>query len=282
MKQPDFDSISILINNSPLEDFCGLTPTEMHHLLYDSHGDKSPVRLRTDIDNSTLDGVPFFRLTEELLRIFLRDKSIKLTPLGALPRKILHELYSHRLITEDIIEAGVSKLAREIDSVAITTIHLNTLLTGVIKKAKGKLTLTKKGLRLLQPEHRRELFKETLVTFTVRFSWGYNDGYPQHPIGQLGWGFTVYLLNRFGEREQTGEFYAKKYLQAFPRFLTFFPERDFGTPIEDFTNCFRLRTFERFLEWFGLIRVGRSHGILERHSYTVSRTDLMNKVFSFD
>ena len=106
---PDFEPLRLLKNNTPLDDFYGLSPAEMHHLLYSACSDKSPLRFRNGIDDSTLDNVPFFRLTEEFLKISQLEKSLKLTPLGALPKKVLHELYSHKLITEEIIEAGVSK-----------------------------------------------------------------------------------------------------------------------------------------------------------------------------
>jgi len=109
MNQPDFEPARLLLNNAPLNDFCGLSPAEMHHLLYSAYGDKSPLGLRNDIENSTLNEIPFFRMTEEFLKIISREESIKLTPLGALPRKVLHELYNHKFIIEEIIEAGYSK-----------------------------------------------------------------------------------------------------------------------------------------------------------------------------
>jgi hypothetical protein len=282
MNHPDFEPVRLLLNNAPVDDFCGLSPTEMHHLLYDAYGDKSPLGLRIDIENSTLDDMPFFRLTEEFLRIISREESIKLTPLGALPRKTVHELYGHKLITEDIIEAGFSKLSREQNSIAIMTVHLNTLVLGVVKKAKGRLSLTKKGAQLLQPGERVNLFTETLSTYTDKFNWSSNDGYPQSPLGQLGCGFTVYLLKKFRQSEHAIEFYAEKYLKAFPKLLEFFPIRQFGTPEGDFVNCYRVRTFERFLEWFGLVKVEHLHSIYGKQSDSVKRTDLFQEVFRFE
>jgi hypothetical protein len=282
MNHPDFEPVRLLLNNAPLDDFLGLSPTEMHHLLYDAYGDKSPLGLRSDIETSTLDEIPFIRLTEEFLKIISREESIKLTPLEALPRKTIHELYGHKLITEDIIEAGFSKLSREQDSTAITTVHLNTLVLGVVKKAKGRLSLTKKGAQLLQPGERVNLFTETLSTYTNKFNWSSNDGYPQSPVGQLGWGFTVYLLEKFGSSEHTIEFYAEKYLRAFPKLLEFFPARPYGTPEGDFVNCYSVRTFERFLEWFGFVKVEHVHGMHGKQSDSVKRTDLFQEVFRFD
>jgi hypothetical protein len=282
MNSLHFEPLRLLKNSAPLDDFCGLSPTEMHHLLYSAYGDKSLLRLRDDIDDSTLDDIPFFRLTEEFLKIVSREKSIKLTPLGALSRKVLLELYDHKFITEEIIEAGVSKLSREQDSIAITSVHLNSLVSGVVRKANGRLSLTKKWQQLLEPEQRVNLFRETFSSYTDKFNWSSNDGYPPSPVGQLGWGFTVYLLDKFGQSDRTIEFYAEKYLKAFPKLLEFFPARPYGTPVKDFVNCYRVRTFERFLEWFGFAKVGHLQGIRGNKSESVKRTDLFNMVFKFE
>jgi hypothetical protein len=153
---------------------------------------------------------------------------------------------------------------------------------GVVKKAKGRLSLTKKGAQLLQPGERVNLFTETLSTYTDKFNWSSNDGYPQSPLGQLGCGFTVYLLKKFRQSEHAIEFYAEKYLKAFPKLLEFFPIRQFGTPEGDFVNCYRVRTFERFLEWFGLVKVEHLHSIYGKQSDSVKRTDLFQEVFRFE
>jgi hypothetical protein len=80
MKIPDDIETNILLrNNTPLDDFLGLSPTEIHHLLYDTFSDKSPIQFRDDIDDKTLDQIPLFRIAEEFLKIIQRDKQIKLT-----------------------------------------------------------------------------------------------------------------------------------------------------------------------------------------------------------
>jgi len=279
MKQQDLESIRLLVNKIPLDDFCGLTPNEVHSLLYDTFGDNSPLKIKADISNQTFDSIPFFRLTEEFLKIIQRGRFIKLTQLGALPKKTLHELYNHRLITEYVIEFGISKLTREIDSAALTSLHINTQLTGAIKKSNGKLALTKQGEKLLQSDKRHELFRLTLQTFTDKFNWSYNDGYSEHPIGQLGWGFTVYLLFQFGSQPQAAQFYADKYLKAFPMFLRYFPQESLGTPQRDFTTCYSLRTFDRFLEWFGFVDIEKQKPILDKGKSIIKRTNALAQTF---
>lgn len=90
MKLPhDLEATILLQNNSPIDDFLGLSPNQMHHLIYGAFSDNSPVQFHNDIDDTTLDRIPLFRIVEEYLNILQRDKQIKLTPLGALPKKVM-------------------------------------------------------------------------------------------------------------------------------------------------------------------------------------------------
>jgi hypothetical protein len=44
------------------------------------------------------------------LKIIERDKQIKLTPLGALPRKVLVEFYEKKFLLDMAIESGIKTL----------------------------------------------------------------------------------------------------------------------------------------------------------------------------
>lgn len=281
MKNDFSDEINaqiLLQNNSPIEDFLGLTASQMHHLLYDTYGENSPVQLNNNIDEKTLDQIPIFRIAEEYLKIIQRDKHIKLTPLGALPRKVIYELYNKRFLLEDLIESGITKVGREEDFRAITSARLTMELAGLVKKTNGKLTLTKKASNILATNDRRQLFSLFIQTFTNKFAWSYNDGYTEEPVGQFGWAFSIILLNKFGNNPATANIYAKKYAQAFPMFLRFFQ------PIHDttnryFTRCYTLRTFERFLLWFGFITVSRQKNFSNTDTDKYQQTEIMKDVF---
>ncbi len=278
----DFESLKILHNNTPVDEFCGLTPTEIDHLLYEPFGEASILKFQTEIDDTTLDRIPFFRICEELLRIVQREGFIKLTPLGALQRKVLQELYAHRFILEEFIESGISKLTREEDSPALSTVHITTVLTRGLRKTNGKLKLTKQGEKFLEPGYRVEFLKRILQEFTSRFNWGYNDGYTEEPVGQLGWGFSLFLLDKFGDEERPLQFYADKFLRAFPPLLDFFPPIYSSTPETQFARCYGVRTFSRFLEWFGFAMIRGKRGALVDLDRMVERSDVMHKVFRFE
>jgi len=281
MKIKDFEASNLLKDNIPLDDFFGMTRNDIHVLLYYTFSEKSPVQLRSDIDNSTLDRISFFRIVEEFLKIIEREKIIKLTPLGALPKKVMVELYSYKFIPDEFIESGLVKLMRQENCISIQTAWITTRIARVVKNTSGYLSLTKTGIKLLKPENRTQLFRAILSTFTEKFSWPFNDGYPEQPIGQLGWAFTILLLHKFGDQAKTVEFYSEKYLAMFPRFILLF-DSDFSTPESEFANCYGIRSFERFLLWFGFVTVEKSgkYSDIEKDKYLAS--DLIEKLFNFD
>ncbi len=281
MKPSDeIGKIILLRNDASVDDFLGLTPNEVDHLLYRTFGDGSPVRLRQEIDDTILDRIPLFRIAEEYLKIIQRDKQIKLTPLGALPKKVLVEIYDKRILPEEHIDSGIIKLSREQDCVSISSARWTVEFAGLTRKAAGKLFLTKKAIKLLETNHRAEVFRLFFQAFTGKFMWSANDGYSEEPIGQLGWAFSVYMLAKFGGDAATIGFYADKYLKAFPGFLSFFT-RGYASAERQFGSCYGVRTFDRFFLWFGFVTVddqkkeysGEDHRKFER-------TDVVNGVFT--
>jgi len=282
MKIPDdIEANFILRNNTPVDDFLGLSPTEIHNLLYDTFGDKSPVQFRDDIDDKTLEQIPLFRIVEDYLKIIQRDKHIKLTPLGALPKKVMVELYDKRFLLDEHIESGITKLWKEDDCIAIRSARLTAEIAGLVKKVSGKLTLTKTATKLLETNNRLQIFRQFFQAFTNKFLWSFNDGYPEQPIGQLGWAFSVIMLDKFGEQPQAIDLYADKYLRAFPMFITFF-QPDYSTPERQFFRCYGIRTFDRFFLWFGFVTVDKQKIFIDLDTDKFKRTDLVRRIFKID
>ena len=276
------DAIRHLVNNKPQDNYGGLTFNEISRLTFEMYTPQSPLQIKRKLSDETLDQMPFFRLTEEFMKIILRDGSIKLTPLGALPKKVLVELYSHRLILEELVEDGLYKLSREIDSASLTTVHLNTTLSRLVRKANGKLLLTKEGKKLLTPDARNALFLKVLFTFTELTPWGTTDGYPSLPVGNLGWGFTIFMLLREGAIPHEARYYADKYLHAFPNLVNAYPPDPFRSNEDLLISCYSLRTFERFLEWWGFATTD-AHGFrLDRHLKIFTAAEILKEVFEFE
>jgi hypothetical protein len=279
--EPTFEPLRVLFDNKPLDEFCGMTFNEIRNLLYSPFDDTSPLKINSDIDDDTLNTIPFFRLTEELLKIVQREKFIKLTPLGALPKKILRELYEYKFIPEFLIQAGLSTLNREHDAIAIMTAQYAARIAKLLKKVKGKLLLTKSGMMFLKTEKRKDFFLKVLKSYTTEFNWASNDGYTDLQVGQFGWGYTMFLLNKFGDTRQTKQFYADMFLKAFPKFIHLIPMYEGITPEKEFANCYILRSFERFAEWFGFTEACNK-GLFPKNNDNIIRKDALTKVFRFE
>lgn len=148
----------LLRNSSPIADFENLSPTDFHYILYDTYNKNSPVHFQEHITNETLDKVSLFRVAEDFIRIIEREKFIKLTLLGALPKKVIVELYDKKFIYDELIESGITKLWKEQDCISISNTKIVTEIAGITKKVNGKMTLTKKGTTFLNLENRQTFF----------------------------------------------------------------------------------------------------------------------------
>lgn len=269
------------MNSIPVDDFFGYSANDMHYFLYEPFSDRAPVQLRDDIDNATFDRIPFFRMCEEFLKIIQKEKAIQLTPRGALKKKVMVDLYNYRFIPDELIEEGICKLSREEDCISIQTVRFVTEIAGLVKKRKGRLSLTKNGTLLLKPENRLPLFKSILAHFAVRFNWGVNDGYPVVPIIQMGWTFSIFIVDRFGDQPHLADFYAEKFAKAFPLIIDEF-ENSYYTPLRQFSRCYGIRFLYRFLYWLGMVNINRKGKWLDLDKDTIAKSDLLGQLFMIE
>ena len=242
-------------NAAPLAQFSGLSPEQMQYVLYQPLGPASPVRLRDKIADAALDGVPFLCLTEALMRVVQREGRIKLTAGGALPRKVIQELYGQYSERLEYMDGGTAGFNREADWQLLHTVREIATMGGLLRKALGSLTVTKNGAALLAPARRAALLRVVLTTYTEKFNWAYHDGYGESTehIGRYGWPFSVYLLARFGAETRPPDFYAAKYQTAFPDLLDDLVDEPYAPAEAQFRGAYACRTFMRFGQWFGLV-----------------------------
>lgn len=278
VKAPDdIEEIISSMNNLPVDDFLGYSPNDMTYLLYDALEKNSPVQFLDKIDDGTLDKMPLFRIVEAYIKIIQREKHIKLTPLGALPRKVIKELYDLRFLLDDFIEIGLYKLWKEEDCISIRSARLTAELAGLVRKTNGKLSLTKVAINLLETNNRQQMFQKFFKAFVNKFPWSYNDAYTEVPLGQFGWAFSVILLGKFGNEVQTDKFYADLYGKAFPNLYTFFLD-DSSNEDRQFNRCYSIRTFHRFMLWFGFITIEKKEIISTGHE-PIQSTHILSSVF---
>jgi len=261
-------------NNRSLTNFVGYSPIEMNNILYHSFENNSVVRLKK-LSTSEYQSVPIFNMVKYLAGLIENKGEMKLTLKGFLPIKVVADIYNQGFFKEKHIESGVSKLYKETDSSSIHLVKILLLISGLAKKRNNKLSITRAGKKIIPDNHL--LLTRILKAYTSKYNWAYADGYGENNIGQLGSGFTLILINKYGGVEHSDDFYAEKYFKAFPDLINSLDHPGYGT-INDYANdCFSYRSFNRFLNYFGLIVLVESGKILNRQT-TVSKTPMFDNL----
>lgn len=265
-------------NNSPRLDFEGYSSLEMHKILHFTFDADSPIRFNR-LDSHAYAQIPILRQVKWLAEIIAQNGQIKLTTAGYLPIKIVQELYPLGA-PDEMIENGISKLGKEMDCTPVHLVRLLTEVSGITKKRKGVLSLTSTGTKIIIDDSK--LFESILKGFCQKFNWHYFDYYSDNEqsgtIGQLGFGFSLILLSKYGNTERSERYYADKYFKAFPMLLETV-QSTYGTVQDYCSNCYCLRTFERFLYHFGLVEIKKGKRILQEETY-IKKTPLFDRLIS--
>lgn len=260
-------------NNRAKPDFEGYSPYEMHQILHFTFGAESPIQLQK-LSDQDYQKIPILNLIKFLAELIRKNGEIKLTAKGYLPTTIVANVYNQGYMNDHYLELRNIKQIKEADSTSVTLTRILLELSGLAKKRNGKLSLTKAADKILPDNF--ELLKLIINTFGSKFNWAYFDGYGENQIGQLGYGFTLILLSKYGNEKQTDTFYADKYFEAFPLLLDSL-KPTYGTLEKYSTNCYSLRTFEIFLVYFGVIeieKIGKAWDTVTN----ISKTELFDKL----
>lgn len=276
--EDEMNSYKILHNNYPIQDFLGLTPSEMHDLIYDPYGEDSGFQIMK-VSDTTLDQIPFFLLAEHLILMIYRDKYTKLTSKGCLSLKYCKELLEKKLIKEDVFEGRFRKSTREDYFSSIKVVRIILMLSKQVLIRKNKMFLSKKALILLEERNRFELFKIIFKTYSNDFLWAYLDGHRSELIGQLGFAFSLTILKYYGSKSLPLSFYFDKYKKAFPLLENHLKDFQYFPKERQFISCYRLRLFQRFFEWFGLVKSEGKEDLLNPGSEIYRKTNILDDLF---
>jgi hypothetical protein len=252
--QETLDRVVSVRNNAPQDDFCGLSPAQIHRLLYDPFGEESLAHYNLELTN--FPEIPILSILKHIIT-GLSQGGLKMTTKGNLPvdfsRSVALSYYGEEGFRE---KTRFGRLRREQEWGEIHTVRLTGELAGFIKKEKGRFKLTRKGERLLSQGLNGESFLDLFRAYTWKFNWAYRDSYPQMDIIQKSFLFTLFCLHRFGDEARPGEFYADLFLRTFPMVSNELPRNHpYWNPEKDAKKCYSLRVLERFASFFGLASI---------------------------
>ena len=236
-------------NSAPNDDFHGFSPEEMHRVLHFPFESPGVAQFRT-LPDAAAAGVPIVALVQIIIRA-AGEKGLKATALGNLPRALCREAFvahpsGHRML----LDLGAAGIHKEEDFFDFHVARIIAESAGLLKRNKGKFTLTAKGRKIA--DRPGALYDELLHAFIGNYNWAYGDAMSPLPFIRTSFLFTLYLLHRYGNEWRQGGFYFAQFFKAFPMVVGEASPR-FGSPEKEVALAYPLRALSRFAVPFGLV-----------------------------
>lgn len=266
-------------NLQPREEFHGLSPEQMHKILNLPFTSPELVRLPE---------VPDIQPTAPILRLFsmltaaIGVQGLKPTAKGNLPRNFCRETalayWGEKTYQERIRFGGIN---REDDFHDLHVTRLVAELAGLIRKHNGKFILSHNCRQLLTENGLAAVYPKLFRAYVEQFNWAYRDGLAELRFIQQAFGFTLYLLNRYGTTYRSQAFYEDAFLRAFPTALEDVPPSPVFTPEEELRDCYTWRTLVDFARFLGLAEVEKISDDILHREYRVKALPLLREAVQF-
>jgi hypothetical protein len=271
--------LSVMMNNFntlPKSPFLGLSPAQIHNILY------SPFNLHNDVfifecqDIHKIKEVPLFKHSLYLLNKMKEEGEIKATQIGNIPRALVREMY-HEFFSN---ERYARMPNTEDDILAVSRVRHILDIAGLIKKRSNKFSLTKKGENLLQENKWPELFQEVVLTFMNQWNWACGDRYSDLALIQRSAVFNILLIHKECQDWTHDKELGQYYLEAFPALIN--EASDYFGPEKEIINCFSSRFLSRVCLPLGLLELREEKGekVYDRKQY-FRVTQFFVKYFKF-
>ncbi len=259
-------------SNQSVAAFHGLSPDEMHQLLYKPFDSPSVVSFNTST-LPELSQVPVVFLALELAKA-MEEGGVKPTAKGNLPQKLVKQVYQayRQSIYKPKYELSINK---EDDFYDLNVARHLMMLSGLMRKYDGKFVNSKqmkKYLSAFQLGNEKkgteqasidqldteqclsELYFTLFKSFCLEFNWAYSSYDESYGFIQQSFGFSLYLLGRYGDNFKHTDVYGDYFNDAFPDLLLEV-EESYSSPEDSIKNCHSNWVFERFAQYFGLAAI---------------------------
>ncbi len=267
-------------NLQALDDFHGLSPEQMQAFLYSPF--ESPEFVRFKEPKTKKIDAPIWELFK-LMTDAIGEKGLKSTAKGNLPQKFCREaavlFRTSGHLGDSFPMRGINK---EEDYYDLHVTRVVAEMAGLIHKPKNHFMLTSECQQLLAEQNHGVIFLKLLKAYTLKFNWGYDDGFPEVNIIQQSFVFSLYLLSRNGKQAKHQKFYEDAFLTAFPMALDMAEASEFFTPEEDIRRCYTMRIIHGFVKFFGFAALTTIEGDKPYlHDYKIKKLPLLDELVQF-
>lgn len=263
-------------NRTPLDEFHGLSPEQMHRMLNFPFASPELVYLPDVLDTNP--AAPILTLFG-LLADAIGEQGLKPTAKGNLPRNFCRDAalaYWDEKTYEERTRFGGINREDDFDDLHVT--RLVAELAGLIRKYKGRFILSRDCRQLLARDGLSAIYPRLFEAYVEQFNWAYRDGYPELRFIQQAFLFTLYLLTRYGDTWRPQRFYEDAFLRAFPAVLDEIPPDQMISSSDDTARrCYTWRTLLDFAKFFGLAEVEKISDEFLCHEYRVKALPLLRE-----
>lgn len=288
LRDKNFDSLEALNdfmrvywnrrNAEPNPDFVGLSADQIHRLIdFPFQSTDDLVRLNDSFGQNDMAGIPVVDNAVRFLQAMAEVEPLKATATGNLARDFAKRLF------DDIDQSDLKKFINfrsETDSMTVHSLRLILTMGGWLRKEKGWFRLTRKGRKSVEAGFSAADYLDLFRTFTQKFNWGFQDGYPGLEIIQRAFLFSLLLVHKKGGEFLENYRLGPYFVRAFPLALAE-SERFPCDPYERISRCFSLRFLERFCAYFGLIETkSLGEGPLDRRFF-LKESGLLDKLLTW-
>jgi hypothetical protein len=266
-------------NQTPLDDFQGLSPEQMHRMLYFPFDTPRLVSFPQVLPTkTTAPAITLFSLLTEAIG----QKGLKSTATGNLPQNFCREaaqtLWGQEKYRDRTKYAGINT---ETDFFELHIIRITATIAGLIRKYRSRFVLTKKCSVMLAGHGMDGIYPLLFAGYVRRFNWAYRDRYPELGFIQQSFLFSLYLLFRHGADWHPNTFYEDCFLKAFPMVIESVGSHPMSSPEETVRSCYTWRCLVNFAGFFGLAQVEPvSEDILNRE-YRIKKQPLLDQAVHF-
>jgi hypothetical protein len=277
--QAFIDKLTQARNVAPLEDFSGASSEQMYHFLHRPFD--SPGLITYNLGIKQFPDSPFLRLFFLLMNGVVKE-DLKTTTQGNLPVKFVQAAAEQYYGEEEYGKLRrYNSLRTETYFSALHTVRVLAEMSGFVRKNKKQFHATKEGKRVAEHGMDGAAFFALFQAYTRKFNWAYDDRYPDLPMIQESFLFSLYLLSQHGGSPRPASFYGNLFLKAFPVALEETPERAYASREDTLLSCYALRSFARFGHFFGFVDIAGDEKERWVEKKTVKKTPFLDEWIRF-
>jgi hypothetical protein len=263
-------------NSRPLEEFGGLSPYQMHRLLHFPFD--SPDVIRFEFDNAvrTPKDVPLLYMLTIIVDS-LGDKGLKPTATGNLPRKVSREIAQIYLSEKEHARfTRFGDFMSEDDVPDLKQTRLTAKLAGLVRSYQGRILASKKCKQMITASNWPGLFQKLFMAYIQKFNWAWPNSFIEVPFFQQSFAVTLYFLHKFGADTREDDFYAERFVAAFPMLTNDIPDTEYMTAEKLLQQAYSSQVLGSFGEIMGLVK-----SEWKEHKKLVSVLPLLHRLVSF-